>query len=200
MTALQLQWRSLTGKLLGVAESTHKHICLYKYLIAPKVVSNWCKRCATSVKLLSAVVSGGGEVGSYQLNTSKAANPQRVDDIEVSQLETGEKGILSLVPENRTDGDAFAEYRTRELTGLVPQAETPNLPGLNSNIAPDSELYLQHLTTWKKGNFLDVWMEKEVMGKEEDGGAGRLLIFLLCCLHWTESKSLISRLKSNPQL
>lgn len=67
-------------------------------------------------------------------------------------------------------------------------------PGLNSIVAPDTELYLQHLTTWKKGNFLEVWMEKEVMGKEEDGEAGRPLIFLLCCLHWTESKSLISRL------
>lgn len=134
MTALQLQWQSLTGKLLGVAESTHKHIRLYKYLIAPKVVSNRCKRCGTSVKILSAVVSGGGEVRSYQLNASKAANPQRVNDIEVSQLETGEKSILSLVPENRTEGDTFTEYRTRELTGLVPQAETSNLPGLNSSL------------------------------------------------------------------
>lgn len=52
MTALQLQWQSLTGKLLGVAEGTHKHIRLYKYLIAPKVVPNRCKRCGTSVKLL----------------------------------------------------------------------------------------------------------------------------------------------------
>lgn len=86
--------------------------------------------CETTLSsLFSAVVSGGGEVGSYQLNASKAANTQRVDDIEVSQLETGEKSILSLVPENRTDGDAFTEYRTRELTGLVPQAETSNLPG-----------------------------------------------------------------------
>lgn len=74
-------------------------------------------------------MSGGGEVRSYQLNASKATNPQRVDDIEVSQLETGEKSILSLIPENRTDGDTFTEYRTRELTGLVPQAETSNLPG-----------------------------------------------------------------------
>lgn len=62
------------------------------------------------------------------------------------------------------------------------------------SIVPDTELYLQHLTTWTKGNFLEVWMEKEVMGKEEDGGAERPLILPLCCLHCTESKSLISNL------
>lgn len=37
-------------------------------------------------------------------------------------------------------------------------------------------------------------MEKEVTGKEEDGGAERPLILPLCCLHCTESKSLISNL------
>lgn len=37
-------------------------------------------------------------------------------------------------------------------------------------------------------------MEKEVMGKEEDGGEERPLILPLCCLHCTESKSLISTL------
>lgn len=35
-------------------------------------------------------------------------------------------------------------------------------------------------------------MEKEVMGREEDGGAERPLVLPLCCLHCTESKSLIS--------
>lgn len=41
--------------------------------------------------------------------------------------------------------------------------------------------HLQHLTTWKNGNFLEVWMEKEVMGKEKvvDGGAGRLVTLSL---------------------
>lgn len=57
-----------------------------------------------------------------------------------------------------------------------------------------AELYLLHLTTWKNGNFLEVWMEKEVMGTEEDGGAGRLLIRSLCCLAGGGSNSLISRL------
>lgn len=37
-------------------------------------------------------------------------------------------------------------------------------------------------------------MEKEVMGKEEVGGAERPLRLPLCCLHWTESKSLIANL------
>lgn len=32
-------------------------------------------------------------------------------------------------------------------------------------------LYLQLLTRWKNGNFLEVWMEKELM--EEERGAGR---------------------------
>lgn len=34
---------------------------------------------------------------SYQLDSSKAANSQRVDDVEVIQLQTGEECVLSLV-------------------------------------------------------------------------------------------------------
>lgn len=35
----------------------------------------------------------------YQLDSSEAADSQRVDDVEVVQLQTGEEGILGLVPE-----------------------------------------------------------------------------------------------------
>lgn len=42
-------------------------------------------------------------------------------------------------------------------------------------------------------------MEKEVTGKEEDGGAETPLIPPLCFLHCTESKSLISNLTVEPQ-
>lgn len=34
----------------------------------------------------------------YQFDTTKASNPQCVNDIEVSQVEIEEKGILCLVP------------------------------------------------------------------------------------------------------
>lgn len=49
--------------------------------------------------------------------------------------------------------------------------------------------YLQHLTTWKKGNFLVVWMEKEEWGAER-------LTCSLCCLTTSGNSSLISGLYS----
>lgn len=56
---------------------------------------------------LSEQFNQDGRVKSYQLNASKATNSQCVDDVEVSQLETGEKGVLSFMPEKRTDGNLF---------------------------------------------------------------------------------------------
>lgn len=35
---------------------------------------------------------------SYQLNTSKATDPQSVDDVEVSEVEVEEKRILCFIP------------------------------------------------------------------------------------------------------
>jgi len=56
------------------------------------------------------------------------------------------------------------------------------------------QLYRQHLTTWKNGNFFEVWMEKEVMGKEkEEEGDGRLVRRSLCRLTGTGISSLISK-------
>lgn len=36
-------------------------------------------------------------IQSYQFNASEAANSQRVDDVEVVKLQTGEEGVLRFV-------------------------------------------------------------------------------------------------------
>lgn len=47
----------------------------------------------------------------YQLDSSEAADSQRVDDVEVVQLQTGEEGVLGLVPGGKEHSDAFTEHR-----------------------------------------------------------------------------------------
>lgn len=42
---------------------------------------------------------------TYQLDASEAADSQRVDDVEVLQLQAGEEGVLRLVPgDTQTQG------------------------------------------------------------------------------------------------
>lgn len=99
-------------------------------------------------------------IRSYQLDSSKAANSQRVDDVEVIQLQTGEKGVLSLIPRGKINTvtpllNTGIQSVGRWSIGAGPRCSLKVLEML-AIVA-----YLQHLTTWKKGNFLVVWMEKE---------------------------------------
>lgn len=125
-------------------------------------------------------------IRSYQLHSSKATNSQCVDDVEVIQLQTGEEGVLSLVPGGKINTvtpflNTGIQSVGRWSSGAGPQCFLKMVEML-AIVA-----YLQHLTTWKKGNFFVVWMEKE------EWGAGRLSCSL-CCLTTSGNSSLMSGL------
>lgn len=82
-----------------------------------------------SIDLLSYIVVVSDDVimcsvnRPYQLDASEAADSQRVDDVEVCQLQTGEEGVLRLVSGSTKHGDAFTEQRKISLETFLGRSD-----------------------------------------------------------------------------